>query len=179
MNKPSWLILMVPVALLFSACGGDSIGDVQEWMREEAKNIKPYIPPIPKTVEYRSVAFNASERPDPFDTNRLDPGAPKGGGEEPACFRERELRNNILEKYPLESMALIGIMNIKSQKLVAIKVDNLVQQAKIGDYLGLDCGLITEIKESEISLKETVEDTDGVWMERTNTLYLQTKEEGK
>jgi len=183
MSKQRWLILTIPVALLFSACGGNSIGDVKEWMDEEVKNIKPSIPPIPKTTEYSAVAYDAMGRMDPFDTNRLDPENRRGtrratGGLAPN-FEERERRNNLLEKYPLESMALIGILNINGQQLVAIKVDNLVQQAKVGDYIGLDFGLITEIKESEVSLKETVEDTDGVWTDRTNTLYLQTKEEGK
>jgi type IV pilus assembly protein PilP len=178
-----WLILVIPVVLLLSACGGSSIGDVQEWMDEEVKNIKPSVPPIPKGVEYRSVAFDMLGRLDPFDTTRFDPEKRHDrkyvAGEAGPCFPCRDERNSILEKYPLETMALIGILHINGQPLVAIKVDNIVQQAKVGEYIGLDFGLITEIKESEVSLKEQVEDADGIWTERTNTLYLQIKEESK
>jgi len=179
MNK-CWLFF--PVALLLSACGGNSIDDVKEWMDGESKNIRPSITPIPKTAEYRSVDFNMQGRLDPFDTTRFDPTGPRidVGALGIKLLEERERRNSLLERYPLESLRLIGIMNINNQKLAAIKVDNMVQQVKIGDFIGTDFGLITEIKESEISLKETVEDpANGDWVERMNTLYLQTKEEGK
>jgi type IV pilus assembly protein PilP len=178
-----WLALMVP-AVLLSACGGSSMDDIQEWMREEGGKISPSIAPLPNAVSYRPVAFDMKDRLDPFDTNRLDPGTRREGrrsaGGWTPDFEAREMRNFILEKYPLESMSLIGILHIKGQKLAAIKVDDRIQQVKVGDYIGLDFGLITDIGEGEISLKESVEDsTDGVWTERMKTLYLQTKEEGR
>ncbi|MCL2021619.1 MAG: pilus assembly protein PilP [Betaproteobacteria bacterium] len=179
MNK-CWQIF--PIVLLLSACGGNSISDVKEWMDEESNNISPFIEPIPKAREYWPVAFDMLGRLDPFDTSRFDPGnVPSGAAETLRVEMEkREERNSILEKYPLESMTLIGIMNIKREQLAVIGVDNLTQQVRVGDYLGLDFGVITEIKDNEISLREIVEDpADNSVTDRMNTLYLQTKEESK
>ncbi|MCL2076138.1 MAG: pilus assembly protein PilP [Betaproteobacteria bacterium] len=151
-------------------------------MKAESQNIRPSIPALPKAVEYRTVVFDALGRLDPFDTTRLDPSSQGFGVAEEMneLLQARLLRNNVLEKYPLESMELIGIMNINRQQLAAIKVDNIVQQVKVGDYIGLDFGLVTAIRDTEITLNEKVEDlADGILTDRMATLYLQTKEEGR
>ncbi|MDR0528191.1 MAG: pilus assembly protein PilP [Zoogloeaceae bacterium] len=169
-------------AFLLSACGVDSVSDVEDWIREAEKDIKPSIPPIPKATPYFAVAYDAAGRLEPFDVNRLEPESKRRNGGANGLqpdFEKRELRNSLLEKYPLESMRLIGVMNINRQPMGVIEVDNIVRQVKVGDYIGLDFGLITGIADSELTLKEMVEDTDGTWTERANTLLLQTKEEGK
>ncbi len=89
------------------------------------------------------------------------------------------MRNSIMEKYPLESMRMIGFMNINKQPMAAIQVDQLVKQVKVGDYIGLDFGVITKITEQEIEIREVVEDSSGDWSERMNTLQLQAKEGSK
>ncbi|MEO7725999.1 MAG: pilus assembly protein PilP, partial [Burkholderiales bacterium] len=43
---------------------------------------------------------------------------------------------------------------------------------KSGNYLGQNFGLITEISESAIKLKEIVQDSGGDWTERVSTLTL-------
>jgi type IV pilus assembly protein PilP len=49
-----------------------------------------------------------------------------------------------------------------------------VQQVKKGNYIGPNFGLITEINEGEIVLKEIVQDDlTGDWVERSATLNLQ------
>ena len=57
-----------------------------------------------------------------------------------------------------------------------LKVDNLIYQVKVGNYLGLNYGKITQITENAIQLREIVQDTTGDWIERTASLDLQ---EGK
>ena len=46
---------------------------------------------------------------------------------------------------------------------------------KLGDYLGQSYGKITKISETEVVLREIVQDAAGEWIERTSTLALQEK----
>ena len=50
--------------------------------------------------------------------------------------------------------------------------DNNLFRVKSGNYLGQNFGLITEISESTIKLKEIVQDSGGDWTERVSTLTL-------
>ncbi len=56
-----------------------------------------------------------------------------------------------------------------------LRVDNLLYQVKAGEYLGQNFGRITKISETEITLREVVQDAAGEWIERTSTLQLQEK----
>ena len=44
---------------------------------------------------------------------------------------------------------------------------------KVGDYIGQNYGKITKISETDISLREIVQDAAGEWIERTGALQLQ------
>ncbi|MBU2410502.1 MAG: pilus assembly protein PilP, partial [Gammaproteobacteria bacterium] len=54
-----------------------------------------------------------------------------------------------------------------------ITVDKLLYQVKVGNHLGLNYGLITRISETELALREIVQDAAGEWVERVATLQLQ------
>jgi type IV pilus assembly protein PilP len=50
--------------------------------------------------------------------------------------------------------------------------DKDVYQVRIGNYLGQNFGVIIGISDSEIRLKELVQDGSGDWTERSSTLQL-------
>jgi type IV pilus assembly protein PilP len=52
-----------------------------------------------------------------------------------------------------------------------LKVDNLLHQVRVGGYLGQ--GKVTKITETEITLREIVQDAVGEWIERVATIQLQ------
>jgi len=56
-----------------------------------------------------------------------------------------------------------------------LRVDNLLHDVKVGDWIGQNYGRITKITEQEVTLNETVQDATGEWIERTSTLQLQEK----
>ena len=89
------------------------------------------------------------------------------------------MRNSLLEKYPVESLQMIGYLNVNRQPIAAIQVDGKVKQVKVGDYVGLDFGMVTKITEHEVVLRELIQDSAGDWSERTSSLYLQGKEGSK
>ncbi len=84
-----------------------------------------------------------------------------------------------MEKYPLESLKMIGYLNVNRSPMAVIQVADKVKQVRVGEYLGLDFGIVTKITETEVQLRELIEDSAGDWSERNSSLYLQSKEGGK
>ena len=78
-----------------------------------------------------------------------------------------------LEAYPLDSMSMVGSVVKQGRQYALLKVDNLLYQVKVGDYLGQNYGKITKITETDVTLREIVQDAAGEWTERTGSLQLQ------
>lgn len=177
------LLIVVMVAGLYG-CGGAEHEDLQQWMQASTKDMRGKIPALPEIKPYEPVPYEVEAMMDPFSASKIEPegkgrrGSGKANAFQPD-FEARELRNSIMEKYPLESMRMIGFMNINKQPMAAIQVDQLVKQVKIGEYIGLDFGVVTQITDQEVIVREVVEDSSGDWSERTNTLQLQEKEGSK
>lgn len=85
----------------------------------------------------------------------------------------------MLEKYPLESLKMIGYMNVNQRPMAVIQVEDKVKQVKVGDYMGLDFGMVTQVSDTEVQVRELIQDSAGDWSERKSSLYLQSKEGNK
>lgn len=175
------------VALLsgvLAACSGGDHEDLRQWMKENTKDLRGNIPKLPEVKPYEPIAYDTEAMLDPFKPSKIEPesknrqGAGKAGGMQPD-FDAREIRNSVLEKYPLESLKMIGYMNLNGRPIAVIQAEQSVKQVRVGEYMGLDFGMVTQISEGEVTVREMVQDSAGDWMERTNSLYLQGKEGGK
>jgi type IV pilus assembly protein PilP len=78
-----------------------------------------------------------------------------------------------MEAFPLDSMTLVGSIIKAGQPVALVKVDNLLYQVKLGNHLGQNFGRVTKINETEVTLREIVQDAVGEWIERIATLQLQ------
>jgi type IV pilus assembly protein PilP len=67
---------------------------------------------------------------------------------------------------------MVGSVNKQGLPFALLRVDNLLYQVKPGDYLGQNYGRITKIAETEIALREIVQDAAGEWIERPVVLQL-------
>ena len=89
-------------------------------------------------------------------------------------------RRESLESYPLEQIKMVGHLSNGKQNFALLQVESLVYQAKVGNFAGQNFGVITRVSESEIKLKEMVQDAAGEWVERETALRLQEgKNDGK
>lgn len=166
-----------------AACTGNDHEDLRGWMAENTKDLRGSIPKLPEAKPYQPISYESDGAIDPFKPGRIEPdskdkGAQKGSPFLPD-FEARELRNSLLEKYPLESLKMIGYLNIGNRPFAVIRVDHHVKQVKVGEYLGQNFGLVTQITDQEVTLRELVQDSAGDWGERTSSLYLQRKEGDK
>ena len=82
-------------------------------------------------------------------------------------------RKEPLEAFPLDTMAMVGSLNKVGKPTALLKVDQLLYQVQVGNYLGQNYGRITAITETAIQLREIVQDATGDWIERTASLELQ------
>jgi type IV pilus assembly protein PilP len=72
-------------------------------------------------------------------------------------------------------MRMVGSVNRLGRPYALLRVDNLLYQVKQGDYIGQNYGKITKISETDVTLREIVQDAAGEWIERTSALQLQEK----
>lgn len=164
-------------------CSGDH-EDLRQWMADSTKDMRGNIPKLPEVKSYEPVPYEVADMLDPFRPGKIEPESrqKQGGGKNSPFqpdFEAREQRNNLLEKYPLESLKMIGYLNVNKRLMAVIEVDGKVKQVKTGDYIGLDFGMVTKVTETEIELRELIQDSAGEWSERKSSLYLQSKEGSK
>jgi len=167
-----WMLVLVSVAAL-SACGGDE-EELQGWMDQQRHDARPSVQPLSPPQRFNPQAYLGTDGTDPFSTQKLT-GALKQEAAQPnsAVAAELNRRKEPLEAYPLDSMTMVGSVNRKGVPYALLKVDNLLYQVKVGDYLGQNYGKILKITETEIDLREIVQDAAGEWIERPTTLQLQ------
>jgi type IV pilus assembly protein PilP len=177
-------ILLVALCGLMGACSGGDHDDLKQWMAENTKDMRGHIPKLPEVKPYEPVPYEVEGTLDPFKSNKIEPEskykqlAGKGGAFQPD-FEAREVRNSLLEKYPIESLKMIGYLNVNKRPMAVIQVEDKVKQVKVGDYIGLDFGMVTQISDTEVQLRELIQDSAGDWTERKSSLYLQSKEGSK
>ncbi len=164
------LVLLASVFLV--ACASGDHEDLREWMSTVAQDAKGKIPPLPVVEPYEPVAYDVGDLIDPFKPAKLGSDARKGGsGFKPDLDRPKEP----LELYPLESLQYVGVMTRAKLSYAIIQVDSALYQVKIGNYLGQNFGVVIDVSESEVTLRELVQDSAGDWVERTSSLLLQEK----
>lgn len=177
-------LILIAMCGALGACSSGEHEDLKRWMAESTKDMRGNIPKLPEVLPYQPVPYNVEALLDPFKASKIEPesksrqGAGKGGAFQPD-FEARELRNSILEKYPIESLKMIGYLNVNKRPMAVVQVEDKVKQIKVGDYIGLDFGMVTKISDKDVELRELIQDSAGDWSERKSSLYLQSKEGSK
>ena len=164
-------ILILSLACMgLASCGGEQYSDLKEFVKESDNLPRGRIPPLPDVKPYEPFAYNAYDLVDPFRPRKIEPPkSASGGGIQPDLARRKEP----LEAYPLENLRMVGTLQQNKATYALVKSpDNNLFRVKLGNYVGQNFGLITEISESTIKLKEIVQDSGGDWTERVSTLTL-------
>ncbi len=163
-----WLALAVAASLLLAGCSGETHQDLRAWMAEQGKNVKGKLDPLPQMKPYEPFAYNAFDLSDPFKPRKIEPNR---GNSKLAPDMSR--RKEPLEAFPLESLNMVGSLEQKKVMYALVRTpEKDVYQVRVGNYLGQDYGVVTAITDSEIRLKELVQDSAGDWTERSSTLQL-------
>jgi type IV pilus assembly protein PilP len=170
------VLWLAAVAVGLGGCGDSGQEDLQKWMVEQRAQVKPSIPPIAEPKKFTPQAYTESTSFEPFNMLKLTQALRRESnqpGISDLIAPELVRRKEALEAFPLDTMAMVGSMNRNGQLVALVKVDKLLYKVRIGEYLGLNYGRITRINESEVALREIVQDAAGEWIERAASLQLQ------
>ena len=145
-------------------------------MEQQRREVKPSITPLQAPKKFDPQPYTSVQAVDPFSGQKLTV-ALKQEARQPNSLLASQLnrRKEPLEAYPLDSMSMVGSVTKQGQPFALLRVDNLLYQVKMGDYLGQNYGRITRIAETEIAVREIVQDAAGEWIERPGVLALQEK----
>ncbi len=165
------------VIFLLSGCGVSGEDELRQWMVEQKGQIKPKIEPISEPKQFKPEAYTQVTPAEPFGKEKLtqalksesSQASANGALVAPELIRRKEA----LEAFPLDGMSMVGSLVRGGQPVALVKVDNLLYQVRPGNYLGQNYGKVTKIGETEITLREIVQDAVGEWIERQAALQLQ------
>jgi type IV pilus assembly protein PilP len=161
--------LILPLAVL--ALGGcSSEGDeLRDFVRNSDKGLPRRIEPLPAVKPFEPFTYEGFDLPDPFKPRKLTANKEgAGGGLAPDLNRRKEP----LEAFPLEQLKMVGTLSQGPDTYALVRADKTLYRVKKGNYMGQNFGLITDVTDSEIKLKEIVQDSAGDWAERASVLPL-------
>lgn len=176
MNARPYLPLLLAGAAL-AGCTASGQDEIDQWMRQERAATKPHVQPIPEPKKFTPQAYTEEGATDPFSnvklTQALKRESTQSSSSAALVAPELARRKEPLEAYPLDSMKMVGSLIKQGQPVALLRVDNLLYQVRPGNYLGQNYGKIVKVGETEVVLREIVQDAAGEWTERTSTLQLQ------
>jgi type IV pilus assembly protein PilP len=146
------LLLAIPMLLILAACG-EGFSDLRSFVKESETNVTRKIEALPQVKPFAPFAYEGFDLPDPFKPRKLAIKQENAGANAPDLNRRKEP----LEAFPLEQL---------------VRAERTLYRVKKGNYLGQNFGLIIDVTDSEIKLKEIVQDTAGDWAERESVLPL-------
>lgn len=172
-----WPIVALSTGLLLVGCGGSGGDELQKWMADQRSQTRPKVEPIPEPKVFKPESYAQGVAVEPFSKEKLTLALKKESSQASvnAALVAPELarRKQALEAFPLDAMTLVGSMIKAGQPVALVKVNDLLYQVRPGDYLGQNYGRVMKIDETEVALREIVQDAVGEWIERAASLQLQ------
>ena len=171
----SFLAVIVLVSL--AGCGSSKEDEIRQWMVEERNQTRPKVAPIPAPKQFKPEQYVNAAAIEPFSNQKLTQALKRDSSQAASngalVAPELARRKEPLEAFPMDAMFLVGSIIKAGQPVALVKVDSLLYQVKLGNYLGQNYGKVTKITETEVTLREIVQDAVGEWIERVATLQLQ------
>lgn len=159
-----------------AGCTSSGQDELQAWMQAERNAIKPSVKPIPEPTRFVPQPYSVEREVPPFSVEKLASllrGTQTATAASSALIEpELARRRQPLEAFPLDSMTMVGSLDRSGELVALVRVDRLLYQVRPGNYLGQNFGRVTRITETEVVLREIVQDAAGKWIERPAALQL-------
>lgn len=173
-------LLMLAVCMLallgLTGCGSSDQQELQQWMTAQRNSTQSKITPLPTPTKFIPQTYGQEASIEPFSSQKLTQALKRESRQATAnaalITPELARRKEPLESSPLDAVVMVGSLIKAGRPVALVKVDNLIYQAQVGNYLGQNYGRITAVKEASLVLREIVQDAAGEWIERMATLQL-------
>jgi type IV pilus assembly protein PilP len=163
-------------ALLLAACGQSNESELKQWMGEVRAGMKPTTEPVPPPKEFVPAVYDARATVEPFDSQKVVMAVVRQQQARVSASSIRpdlDRRRETLEAFPLDQIKMVGMMRRSGVNVALVETSGGTHLVRSGNYMGQNFGLVTRVAETEIQLKEIVQDAAGEWVERTSKLELQ------
>lgn len=171
------LISIISVSFLMAGCGSSGDDELRQWMAELRTTTKPRVTPLSEPKQFLPQTYSSESGVEPFNAVKLTQALRRESNQSASnaalIAPEMARRKEPLEAYPLDAMVMVGSLDKKNTPTALLRVDKLLYQVRVGNYLGQNYGKIVKITENSIQLREIVQDATGDWVERTANLDLQ------
>lgn len=164
-------VYVIMLGLMLAGCGGEEFQDLRDFVKNAGADMRGKVEPPPDIKPYEPFTYdNDTNLPDPFKPRKQDARSSKHTGlNQPNLNRPKEE----LEDFPLESLKMVGFLfqNGVGQAVVR-SAEGKIYRVKVGNYIGLNFGQVVSVTETEMKIKEMVQDSVGDWSERESSLQL-------
>lgn len=168
---------VLSLCCLMAACSSSEQDELQQWITEQRSATKPRVVPIPEPKKFTPQPYTQETATDPFSVQKLTQALRRDSAQSTSnaglIAPELARRKEPLESFPLDTMSMVGTIIRAGTPVALVKVENLIYQVRPGNYLGQNYGRITKVGETEVVMREIVQDAAGEWIERVATLQLQ------
>lgn len=167
--------LLLPV-LALAACTGGNETELRAWMDETRKTMRPTTQPVPEPKQFSPFSYEAKALIDPFDQQKMILAAARQAQSRASTSSIRpdlDRRREMLEGYPLDQLKMVGTLQQSGTQVALIDAAGQTFMVRRGNYMGQNFGLVTQISETDVDVKEIVQDAAGEWIERPTKLELQ------
>ncbi len=162
------LFLLGLIIPLFG-CSSEPNQDLKQWVSDSDQQVTQKIEPLPEVVPYQAFTYAAEDLFEPFKQRKLiDQQKKDSANQGPDLNRRKEL----LETYPLDQLKFVGTLEKAKIHYALIRAEQTVHRVKAGNFLGQNFGQIVVINETEVTLKESIQDSEGEWKESEAALQL-------
>lgn len=176
-NKISYSLFMCCCAISLTGCFSQDHVDLRDWIDLKKTTTKPKIQPISEPSVFSPQSYAESSGADPFNMMKLKDVLSRESASNSAnislLLLEQQRPKEDLESHPMDAMAMVGSLMQNGKKTALIKVNQLIYQVNVGNYIGQNYGKILQVDEQSIKLREVVQDAAGDWVERITALDLQ------
>jgi type IV pilus assembly protein PilP len=167
---------LLAVTVLTAGCLGSNEVEIQQWMDETRQSMKPTTQPVPEPKEFSPYSYDGRGLVDPFDSQKILMAVARqqqARASASAIKPDLDRRRETLEGFPLDQIRMVGMMKQAGTNVALVETNGSTHIVRVGNYMGQNFGLITRISETEVQLKEIVQDAAGEWVERPAKLELQ------
>ncbi len=164
MKRLLWLL-----PLLLAGCMDDGLEDLRDFVRTSDAGMRGKAPPAPEPKTYEKFTYlnlNA-ELPDPFRIR-------KSKKDNQIDARVEKHNKEPLENFPLEALKMVAYLENKKNGANAIirAPDGHLHKVKVGNYIGMNNGRITEVESGKITIKEPPIEGEDATTNHMNVLQL-------
>lgn len=174
-RRRAWVASALGCVALWG-CGASDETELRGWMNSVKQSTHVTTQPVPPPKEFTPSIYDPLGALEPFDPQKILMAVARqqqAHASTSAVKPDLDRRREVLEGFPLDQIRMVGMMRQAGTNVALLETNGATHIVRVGNYIGQNFGVVTRITETELTLKEIVQDAAGEWVERPAKLELQ------